>query len=93
MTTQSIQPSVLKDIRKARKLGRPKLAKLSGLTERQLARLEGAATMRGDLPVAALSALAQVLQVPEAVLTGDLPVTADDLQPARKSTCSSGCCG
>ncbi len=44
MTTLTIDPLRLKTVRKARKLGRPKLAKLVSLTERQLTKLETAKT-------------------------------------------------
>lgn len=43
MTENRLDPARLKTIRKARKIGRPKLARLAGMTERQIARLEGAA--------------------------------------------------
>ncbi len=44
MTTLTIDAARLKTVRKARKIGRPKLAKLVGLTERQLAKLETGTT-------------------------------------------------
>ncbi len=44
MTTLTIDPQRLKTVRKARKLGRPKLAKLVSLTERQLTKLAIAKT-------------------------------------------------
>jgi len=90
MTAMTIDASRLKTIRKARKIGRPKLAKLSGLTERQVAKLEGAS---GDLPEKTVEKLSSVLQVPSLVLTGDLPLSDSDFAPATKSTCTSGCCG
>ena len=91
MTAISYEPERLKLLRKARKIGRPKLAKLTGLTQRQLTRLETAP--KADLmPVTTLHLIADALQVPEGVLTGDVEITDMDLMPATKSTCTSGCC-
>jgi len=81
----------LKAIRKARKMGRPKLAKLSGLTERKLARIESETL--SILPHSTVAKLSQALQIPEPTLTGDFPITQDDLKPLTKSQCTSGCCG
>ncbi len=81
----------LKAIRKGRKIGRPKLAKLTGLTERALAKLESATLPA--LPQSTVIKLSDALQVPEPTLTGDFPLTQDDLNPIAKSTCTSGCCG
>ncbi|MCF6444495.1 helix-turn-helix transcriptional regulator [Nereida sp. MMG025] len=81
----------LKAIRKGRKIGRPKLAKRVGLTERKLTALE--TQTLAALPMATVTKLADALQVPEPTLTGDLPVSQDDLTPAAKPTCTSGCCG
>jgi len=81
----------LKAIRKGRKMGRTKLAKLSGLTERQLAKIE--ADTLSILPHSTIAKLSQALQVPELTLTGDFPITQDDLTPLTKSQCTSGCCG
>lgn len=93
MTEQMIAADTLKAIRKARKLGRPRLAKLSGLTERQITRLEGGAPLKGTMKPDTLSRIACALSVPECVLTGALPLSDDDLQPAASTTCTSGCCG
>ncbi|WP_270727177.1 helix-turn-helix domain-containing protein [Shimia sp. Alg240-R146] len=89
MTTLSIDPQRLKTVRKARKLGRSKLAKMGGITERQLTKLE--TSKAASLPEPAASRLAAALQIPTQALTGELPLIEDDLQP--KSTCTSGCCG
>lgn len=88
MTAIAIDPMRLKTIRKARKIGRPKLGKFAGLSERQMARVEGGAA---GLSVAQLEIVADVLQVPAPVLTGDLPMAEDDLAPAER--CTKGCCG
>ncbi|MFY0618789.1 helix-turn-helix transcriptional regulator [Shimia sp.] len=93
MTAMSIDADTLKTLRKARKLGRPKLAKLAGLTERQVARLEGAAPMRDALAQDSVLRIAAALGVSAEVLFGDAPLTDFDLQPAAKSSCTSGCCG
>ncbi len=91
MVPETILPERLKTIRKARKIGRTKLAKLSGLTERQLTKLE---TAKGvDLPATSLMQLAHVLQVTPYVLTGEFALDESDLQPASTSSCTSGCCG
>ncbi|TCL09347.1 hypothetical protein BXY66_1392 [Shimia isoporae] len=92
MTALSIDASRLKTLRKARKIGRPKLAKLSGLTERQLAKLESSSGFT-PLPEPTVAKLSAALQIPTPALTGELPLIDDDLQPAQKSTCTSGCCG
>ncbi|MBE1291004.1 MAG: XRE family transcriptional regulator [Rhodobacteraceae bacterium] len=89
MTTLTIDPQRIKTVRKARKLGRPKLAKLVSLTERQLTKLETVKT--ATLPEPAVLRLATALQIPTQALTGELPLIEDDLKP--KSTCTSGCCG
>ncbi|MCP4821767.1 MAG: helix-turn-helix transcriptional regulator [Shimia sp.] len=91
MTTLTIDAARLKTVRKARKIGRPKLAKLVGLTERQLAKLETGTT--APLAEATLDRLSSALSIPVPALTGDLPLIGEDLQPAQKSTCTSGCCG
>ena len=79
---------LLKTVRKARKIGRPRLAKLTGLTERQIARFE---TGTG-VPSGALAKLSAALQVPESVLTGEEPLADEDLMPAAEG-CTKGCCG
>ena len=86
-----IQSDRIKTIRTGRKIGRPKLAKLLGLTERKLAKLE--TEKRATLPQAVVAKLSAVLDVPEATLTGEFTVTQNDVRPVEKSTCTSGCCG
>jgi transcriptional regulator with XRE-family HTH domain len=100
MTTLTIDPQRLKTVRTARKLGRSKLAKLIGLTERQLTRLE-TASAGASVPEATMNRLAAALAIPALALTGDLPLIAEDLQPVQSlqpiepaghsSGCS--CCG
>ena len=88
MTTIAIMPDRLKTVRKARKIGRPKLAKMSGLSERQLARLE---TTKGlGLPDDFLIRLADALHITPLALTGELDLIDEDLTPS--STCTKGCC-
>ena len=88
MTTVAILPDRLKTLRKARKIGRPKLAKMSGLSERQLSRLE---TTQGlGLPDAFLVRLADALHITPLALTGELDLIDADLTPS--STCTKGCC-
>lgn len=93
MAVQTIDAERLKTIRKARKIGRPKLAKLSGLTERKVAKLEASAGQQETLPEVTIERLSHALQIPALVLTGDLPMDESDLQAATKSSCTSGCCG
>lgn len=89
MSEIAIEPDRLKTIRRARKIGRPKLGKLAGMSERQVARLEAGGLV---LSVAQLERVAQALDVLPMVLTGELAVSEDDLvQSAPK--CTSGCCG
>ncbi|MBO9477846.1 helix-turn-helix transcriptional regulator [Shimia sp. R11_0] len=94
MTVLTIDPQRLNTVRKARKIGRPKLAKLVGLTERQLTKLETASTSV-TLPEATLIRIATVLQIPAPALTGELPLGEGNLEPvqpiAHSSSCS--CCG
>ncbi|MEP1767657.1 MAG: XRE family transcriptional regulator [Sulfitobacter sp.] len=87
----NIQSDRLKTIRKGRKMGRPKLAKLAGLTERKLAKIEAEAVILLDQ--ATVVKLASALQVPELTLTGDFPMSQADLNPVEKTQCTSGCCG
>ena len=91
MTLQQLDRDRLKSIRKARKIGRPKLAKLVGLTERGLTKIETSQNRMEHVPEETLSRLSTVLQVPPLVLTGDLELTDADLVPATKPSCS--CCG
>lgn len=91
MANIAVEPLRIKTIRKARKLGRPKLAKMSGLTERQLAKVETSANAMLDASV--LGRLADALQVPLPTLTGEFEVLEEDLRPAPTQKCSNGCCG
>ncbi len=93
MTTLTLDATKLKTIRKARKMGRPKLAKQTGLTERMVARLEATTTEQTSVSAEVIARIAAALHIPEAVLTGELPMMQEDLQPVQKSTCTSGCCG
>ncbi|WP_108815750.1 helix-turn-helix domain-containing protein [Loktanella sp. Alg231-35] len=91
MTNQlHIKSDRLKAIRRGRKIGRPKLAKLSGLTERMLAKIE--AETQSSLPQSTVAKLSVALQVPELTLTGDFPLSEEDVKPVKKSQCTSGCC-
>ncbi|MEM8570046.1 MAG: XRE family transcriptional regulator [Pseudomonadota bacterium] len=92
MTALVIDSEKLKTIRKARKLGRGRLAKLSGLTERQIARLEGSVPLVGSGGAQAIERLSAALGVPPGALSGDLPLIDDDLEPASKTRCTNGCC-
>ncbi|MEM6589742.1 MAG: helix-turn-helix domain-containing protein [Pseudomonadota bacterium] len=87
-----IDANVLKTVRKARKVGRPKLAKLTGLTERQISKLEGAAIC--EIEPATMTCLSEALKVPELVLSGEEPVSEMDMVPLATPCCSNkGCCG
>lgn len=86
----NIKSDRLKAIRKGRKIGRPKLSKLSGLTVRKLAKIE--AQTLSTLPQSAVATLSDILQVPAMTLAGDFPLTEEDLKPLSKSKCTSGCC-
>jgi len=90
--TSEILAQRLKTIRKARKIGRSKLAKLSGVTQRQIARIERGSiefTAVDDLPLKQISA---ALKISPETLAGDIPLTDADLQPIMTSSCNSGCC-
>ncbi|MEM1130187.1 MAG: helix-turn-helix transcriptional regulator [Pseudomonadota bacterium] len=91
MATMTIDAEKLKTVRKARKLGRPRLARLTGLTERQIARLEGAAPARADICDGTILRISAVLQVPVEALTGTLPLAEDDLSPASEMPAKGGC--
>lgn len=91
MSDLEIVSERVKTIRKARKIGRSKLAKLTGLTERQLTKIETAGT--APLPEVTVGRLAAALGVPTPTLTGHLQMIDDDLQQEQKSSCTSGCCG
>ncbi|WP_424932182.1 helix-turn-helix domain-containing protein [Amaricoccus macauensis] len=93
MEALQIDAEKLKTVRKARKIGRPKLGKLTGLTERQIARLEVTGATHGAISDETVERIAAALHVPPGVITGALPLTDDDLVPVTASTCKSGCCG
>ena len=90
MLQVEIKTGRLKEIRKARKIGRPKLAKQVGITERQLAKIETSETAK--ISKNEISRLSHALQIPSMTLTGELQVTESDLQPIYKPHCTSGCC-
>ena len=86
----TIQPKRLTEIRKARGVGRPRLAKLSGLTERQIARLEGAIPSKGIDTEDTILRLASALQVrPETLMSTEALTSEDFLVP--QSRCCSRC--
>ncbi|MEM6383038.1 MAG: helix-turn-helix transcriptional regulator [Pseudomonadota bacterium] len=88
----AIDGAQLKSIRRARKIGRPKLAKLSGISERQIAKIEGSCSPL--LSQALLSNFSNVLQVPVPVLTGEADPVDFDLEPlAPKASKTCSCCG
>lgn len=90
----TIDTATLKTIRKARKIGRPKLAKLTGMTERQISRLEANDVGMADIAPGVLTRISDALRVPSAVLTGELPATEEDMKPLSEICCSTpGCCG
>ena len=80
----------LKAIRKGRKIGRPKLARQIGMTERQLIKLETSTTAM--LPEGVISRISETLQIPSMTLTGEFPLNERDLQPVLNPKCTSGCC-
>ena len=85
-----IKSERLKAVRKARKIGRPKLAKQVGITERQLFKIETSETVM--LTENAVSKLCQALQINIKTLTGEVPMREEDLHPLQKPQCLSGCC-
>ncbi|MEL6171039.1 MAG: helix-turn-helix domain-containing protein [Pseudomonadota bacterium] len=91
MTDIAIEPVRIKTVRKARKIGRRKLAKLSGLTELQLTKIETSAASMLDVTV--LERLSNALQVPLPTLTGEFDINEEDLTPASTQKCTNGCCG
>lgn len=86
-----IQHQKVQELRRARGFGRSKLAKLSGLTERQIARLEGALPWKGELTSDITMRVARALQVQPETLLGDQPLTELDLAAAPKAS-SCSCC-
>lgn len=87
-----IDAGVLKSVRKARKVGRRKLAKLTGLTERQISKLEGADV--SEVPPEQMVRISGALQVSAVVLSGEEPVTGFDMIPLASRCCTvKGCCG
>ena len=86
----TIDSDTLKTVRKARKIARSRLAKLTGMTERQITKLE---TNEGQpkLPHAAFMRLAAALDIPQPVLTGELDLIDEDLTPASERSCDTGC--
>ncbi|MDG2299582.1 MAG: helix-turn-helix transcriptional regulator [Planktomarina sp.] len=90
MVELEIMTERLKAIRKGRKIGRPKLARQIGLTERQLIKLETSTT--AVLSEVVVSRISETLQIPSMTLTGEFPLSEGDLQPVLKPKCTSGCC-
>lgn len=85
-----IHPERLTQIRRVRGLGRPRLAKLTGLTERQIARLEGAVASDGTCTEEIIQLLASVLEVRPELLTSPEELTVEDLlgtQHPRSCSC------
>lgn len=87
----TIQPKRLTEICKARSVGRPRLAKFSGLTERQIARLAGAIPSDGTHSEDTFLRLASALQVRPETLTGTEPLTSEDFLIIPQSRCCSRC--
>ena len=90
MSELQIKTGQLKSIRVARKIGRPKLAKQVGISERQLAKIEQSETAK--LSKNTISRLSEALQISTMTLTGEFPVAESDLQPIKKPKCTTGCC-
>ena len=91
--TAMIHSGTLKTIRTARKVGRPKLAKLTGITERQIARLETAAAEHSQVSDALMIRLSDALNVSTDVLSGETQACETDMIPMVSSKCTNGCCG
>lgn len=89
MTDLAIDANRLKSIRTARKIGRPKLAKMTGTTERQVTKLETGAL--ASLSPDMIDRLAEALEVSPQTLTGEADLCSTDLMPAM-STKSCSCC-
>jgi len=90
MAELQIKTGQLKSIRVARKIGRPKLAKQVGISERQLAKIEKSETAK--ISSNTVSRLTEALQISTMTLTGEFPVSESDLQPIKKPKCTTGCC-
>lgn len=87
----TIDAAALKSVRKARKLGRPRLAREVGVTERQIARLEGVGPAREGVAPDLVFKLSAALEISTDVLIGEQALHDLDLAPRAKSSCS--CCG
>ena len=87
----SIDAAALKSVRKARKLGRPRLAREVGVTERQIARLEGGGAAGNGVAPDLVVKLSAVLEISSDVLIGEQELHDLDLAPRSKKSCS--CCG
>ena len=90
MAELQIKTGQLKSIRVARKIGRPKLAKQVGISERQLAKIQKSETTK--LSSNTVSRQSEALQISTMTLTGEFPVSESDLQPIKKPKCTTGCC-
>lgn len=90
---ETIDAATLKTVRTARKVGRPKLAKLIGVTERQISKLESAEAGAGEIPAFQLMRISEALMVPMAVLSGEDPITEADLRPLSSACCTRCSCG
>ena len=87
---ENLQNRGYKMVVMARKIGRPKLAKQVGITERQLTKIETSEAVM--LTENAVSKLCQALQINIKTLTGEVPMREEDLHPLQKPQCLSGCC-
>ena len=90
MAELQIKTGQLKAIRVAQKIGRPKLSKQVGLTERKLAKIEKSETAK--LSFNTESRLSKALQISSMTLTGEFSVVESDLHPIEKPECTTGCC-
>lgn len=96
MTVATASPNILSErfkiIRKARKIGRGKLAKLSGLTERQITRIEQGDISANELSAEQLEQIACSLKISEQALLGGVPLEKGDLLPDAALQCHNSCC-
>lgn len=92
MATVQIEAARVKQVRTARKIGRPKLAKLTGLTERQIAKIEGEAPAKVSVTDGVAVKLAGALQLPVGALIGELQLLEEDLAPIVVHGSGCGCC-